>query len=99
VSVTKHRYVHQILTPSRNVRNRQCNRFWPKHIKAATFTHLIFAFASMDPKTFEMVPADPADVALYEQFTGLKSATLRTWIGVGGWEFVSTCSINTVFTR
>jgi chitinase len=56
-------------------------------LEVETFTHLTFAFASMDPRTFEMSPADPGDFNLYEQFTNKRSATLETWIAVGGWEF------------
>jgi chitinase len=34
-----------------------------------------------------VVPGDPADVGLYQEFTALKSGTLQTWIAIGGWNF------------
>ncbi|KAF2258641.1 glycoside hydrolase [Lojkania enalia] len=70
-----------------NTRTRPCNRIWPKHLKAKGFSHMNFAFASIDPKTFQVVPADPNDVNLYRQFTALKTPRMQTWISVGGWEF------------
>ncbi|KAF2751189.1 glycoside hydrolase family 18 protein [Sporormia fimetaria CBS 119925] len=70
-----------------NTRSRQCNRFWPKHIDTESYTHLIFAFASINPGSFEVTPADPQDINLYKQFTELKTPTLQTWLGVGGWTF------------
>ncbi|KAF1994264.1 glycoside hydrolase family 18 protein, partial [Amniculicola lignicola CBS 123094] len=70
-----------------NTRQRQCNRIWPESINTTGLTHLNFAFASIDPKTFEITPMHQEDVNLYPRFTALKSGGLQTWIAVGGWEF------------
>ena len=70
-----------------NVRERQCQRITPAQINTAGLTHLNLAFASIDPSTFSVVPGDPADVAIYPEFTGLKSSKLQTWIAIGGWDF------------
>ena len=59
----------------------------PKDLKTDDYTHLYFAFASIDPNTFQITPADAADVAMYDEFTALKSPKLQTWIAVGGFDF------------
>jgi chitinase len=70
-----------------NVRTRLCDRVAPSQINTVGFTHLNFAFVWFDPISFEMVPANEADVPLYSQFTALKSESLQTWVSVGGWDF------------
>jgi chitinase len=79
--------VFPALTYHSNVRYRQCNRISPSQIDTTGITHLFFAFASIDPVTFKIVPSDPDDLALYPQFTSLKSSKLETWIAVGGFGF------------
>ncbi|KAH8797670.1 bacteriodes thetaiotaomicron symbiotic chitinase [Xylogone sp. PMI_703] len=70
-----------------NVRDRLCNRIDPAHINTTGLTHLYFAFASIDPQTFAVVPTDPEDEPIYSQFTSLKTSSLETWIGIGGFDF------------
>lgn len=70
-----------------NTRTRLCNRIRPRHINATGLSHLNFAFASVDPRTFRIQPMHPDDVDLYREFTALKTDKLETWIAVGGWEF------------
>lgn len=70
-----------------NVRERQCNRITPAQINTTGLTHLVLAFASIDPESFKMIPADPGDVDIYREFAALKSSTLQTWVAVGGWAF------------
>ncbi|KAF8966666.1 hypothetical protein BDZ97DRAFT_1807457 [Flammula alnicola] len=62
---------------------------FPQNIPSSGYTHLNYAFASIDPNTFQVVPASAADVPQYTQFTGLKQANpnLKTYISVGGWAF------------
>ncbi|KAF2803392.1 glycoside hydrolase [Mytilinidion resinicola] len=64
-----------------------CNRIWPEQINTTGLTHLYFAFAYIDPVTFSIVPAEPADVELIPRFTALKTQSMQTWIAVGGWSF------------
>lgn len=80
-----------------NVRERQCNRITPSQIKTDGLTHLNLAFASIDPKTLKVVPANAADVDLYKQFTALKSSKLQTWIAIGGWDFSDPGPTRTAF--
>jgi chitinase len=70
-----------------NVRSRACNKIYPHQINITGYTHLYFAFASIDPSTFQIVPASSDDIALYSEFTALKSSKLQTWIAVGGFDF------------
>lgn len=53
------------------------------------YTHINFAFASINPSTFEVVPGSPGDVDLYQQVTLLKNQQpgLKVFIAIGGWTF------------
>lgn len=66
--------------------NRKCQTVLPSQINTSGLTHLIFAFASIQPQTFEVV-AGNNDTSLYTQFTALKSAKMETWISIGGGSF------------
>jgi chitinase len=59
---------------------------------------LYFAFASIDPNTFEITPADPTDEALMTEFTALKTLSLQTWIAVGGFDFSDTGPTHTTWS-
>ncbi|KAF4634253.1 hypothetical protein G7Y89_g3858 [Cudoniella acicularis] len=52
-------------------------------------SHLNFAFAFFDPKTFKISPMDSTSAPLYSRFTFLKKkkTSLKTWISIGGWSF------------
>ncbi|KAI0350483.1 hypothetical protein OH77DRAFT_1430947 [Trametes cingulata] len=68
---------------------RVCDQWFPDNIPSAGYTHLNYAFASIDPNTFAVVPASSSDVPQYTAFTNLKQSnpTLKTFISVGGWSF------------
>ncbi|KAK4446124.1 hypothetical protein QBC34DRAFT_497070 [Podospora aff. communis PSN243] len=70
-----------------NTRNRVCNKVWPSQIKKEQYSHLYFAFATIDPVTFQIAVAHPGDIALMSEFTALKGPGLQTWIAVGGYDF------------
>ncbi len=59
----------------------------PEAIPLGAYTHLNFAFASIDPDTFEVVPSSYEDVDLYTRLVGLKALfpQLEVWISIGGW--------------
>ena len=60
---------------------------WPEGIPVGAYSHLNYAFAFVDPNSFEVAPMADADKALYRRFTGLKDSNpgLQTWISIGGW--------------
>jgi chitinase len=61
-----------------NTRNRWCNNIYPSDIDSEGYTHLYYAFASIDPNSYSIVPANDADIPLYTQFTALISRGLQT---------------------
>lgn len=70
-----------------NTRDRWCNNIFPSDIVSDGYTHLYYAFASIDPSSYSIVPATAADIPIYTEFTALKSRGLQTWIAVGGFDF------------
>jgi chitinase len=70
-----------------NTYSRACNRIKPSDIDTSKYTHLYYAFASIDPTTFQVQPADSQDIPVYSEFTALKSKGVHTWIAVGGFDF------------
>uniref|UniRef100_A0A093XWV3 chitinase n=2 Tax=Talaromyces marneffei PM1 TaxID=1077442 RepID=A0A093XWV3_TALMA len=60
---------------------------YPEDLQMTAYSHLNFAFAFVDPKTFEVAPMSEGDTALYPRFTALKTYNpgLETWISIGGW--------------
>ncbi|KAK3692975.1 family 18 glycosyl hydrolase [Podospora appendiculata] len=68
---------------------RKCQAVTPEDLNLNGFTHINFAFAFFDPKSFEIAPMDSSSGALYSRFTALKDTHrgLKTWISVGGWSF------------
>lgn len=61
----------------------------PSQIPLGYYTHLNFAFAYIDPDSFQMAPMASDVAALYENVTILKQqqADLKVWISIGGWAF------------
>ncbi|KAH8802952.1 hypothetical protein F5884DRAFT_903558 [Xylogone sp. PMI_703] len=68
---------------------RPCDQMPPSEIPIGAYTHLNYAFLSIDPSTFEIVPATPEEVALFPEFTALKQSKpgLECWLSIGGWAF------------
>lgn len=63
--------------------------FWPEQIPIGIYSHINFAFAIIDPKTFKIAPSSPDDVNLYKRLMLLKQRDpgLKVYIAVGGWAF------------
>ncbi|KAH7116576.1 glycoside hydrolase superfamily [Dactylonectria estremocensis] len=72
-----------------NFRNRACNRIYPKDIATDGYTHLYWAFATINPKSFGVEPWEEADKEHIRSFTALKGKgkNLQTWVAVGGYDF------------
>ncbi|KXJ84884.1 glycoside hydrolase superfamily, partial [Microdochium bolleyi] len=68
---------------------RACQAFQPEDVPIGVYSHLIFAFAGIDPVTFEIVPGSLQDLELYRRVTALKKKDpdLKVLIAVGGWAF------------
>ncbi|KAK2742693.1 hypothetical protein FQN57_005148 [Myotisia sp. PD_48] len=79
---------------------RRCNDIWPEMIPLGVYTEINFAFATIDPVTFEIKPASPDDVKLYERLVALKDEDpdLRINIAVGGWAFNDPGPTQTTFS-
>ena len=69
--------------------SRPCNVFWPEQIPAGVYTHINFAFATINPATFTVEPAANADINIYRRLMLLKNQDpgLKIWIALGGWTF------------
>jgi len=69
--------------------DRTCGDWLPEDIPKGVYTHINYAFASIDPTTFEVVPASIADTDLYPRVTSLKQyqPDLKVYIAIGGWTF------------
>jgi chitinase len=59
----------------------------PEKIPLGYYTHINFAFALIDPVTFNIAPMGSDVAALYQRVTALKilQPGLQVWISVGGW--------------
>lgn len=68
---------------------RTCQAFLPEDVPLGVYTHLNFAFASIDPESYKITPAQAEDVALYSRLTALKKSdsALKVFIAIGGWTF------------
>lgn len=70
-------------------RSRHCQEVKPEGLNVTGFTHINYGFASFDPNTFAIGPANGTETEVYKNFTDLKTTNrgLQTWIAIGGWDF------------
>lgn len=61
----------------------------PDQIPLGYYTHINFAFAYINPDTFQIAPMASDVAALYQNVTVLKQTQpdLKVWISIGGWSF------------
>lgn len=61
----------------------------PEEIPFGVYTHINFAFATIDPVTFEIKGASSNTEHLMERITTIKllQPDIQIWIAVGGWTF------------
>jgi len=64
---------------------RPCGRFSPERLPLGIYTHINFAFATIDPETFTIRPANTEDIPLYTRLTDLKQEDpqLNVFIAIG----------------
>ncbi|KAL5355927.1 glycoside hydrolase superfamily [Aspergillus floccosus] len=69
--------------------DRSRKPFYPLQIPPNINTHLNYAFATINPKTFEVGAANRDEASRMERLVGLKTSqpSLRVNIAIGGWTF------------
>ncbi|KXG46667.1 Glycoside hydrolase, superfamily [Penicillium griseofulvum] len=79
---------------------RPCNVFYPEQIPMGVYTHLNYAFAAIDPDTFEIQPASTYEGNMMKRLTGLKriDPDLKVFVAIGGWTFNDPGPTATVFS-
>ncbi|KAE8396531.1 glycoside hydrolase [Aspergillus alliaceus] len=72
-----------------NPERRLCDKVEPKDIPLGIYSHINFAFASIDPKTFRIAPMTEETAKRYRTLTTLKGRQpgLEVYIALGGWDF------------
>ncbi|KAJ5317597.1 CAZyme family GH18 [Penicillium antarcticum] len=68
---------------------RRCHAFYPEQIPQGVYSHINFAFATIDPNTYKVKPSHSQDVELYSRFSILKrfDNDMKVMIAFGGWMF------------
>jgi chitinase len=69
---------------------KSCHKMTPTDLPLDALTHVNFAFASIDPSTYQVVTMDSATPAsLFKDTTNIKSikADLSVYVSIGGWTF------------
>ncbi|KAH3208918.1 hypothetical protein KXV77_008480, partial [Aspergillus fumigatus] len=79
---------------------RPCNVFYPEQIPLGVYTHLNYAFATVNPETFEVLPGSAYETKLMKRLTDLKKIDpdLKVFIAIGGWTFNDPGPTATVFS-
>ncbi|KAF4969335.1 hypothetical protein FSARC_3410 [Fusarium sarcochroum] len=70
-------------------KNRPCEVFWPEQIPSGLYTHINFAFGTINPNTFLIEANEPEDKDMYERLMLLKKKdkNLKIYLAIGGWTF------------
>ncbi|RFN43175.1 hypothetical protein FIE12Z_12577 [Fusarium flagelliforme] len=81
-------------------RSRPCQAFWPEQIPIGLYTHINFAFATINPKTFIIEKSSQDDPNTYERLVALKEkdADLKIYLAIGGWSFSDPGKTHTTFS-
>ncbi|KAF7544087.1 hypothetical protein G7Z17_g10230 [Cylindrodendrum hubeiense] len=80
--------------------NRPCEAFWPEQIPIGLYTHINFAFATINPKTFTVHADKESDIQIYKRLIALKKKDpkLKIYLAIGGWSFNNPGTTATTFS-
>lgn len=69
--------------------SRYCGGMTPFGFPQGVYSHIYFAFGTIDPDTFEVLPASANDEQLYTELASLQGRDLgqEMWLSIGGWTF------------
>ncbi|BCR84335.1 uncharacterized protein ACHE_11737S [Aspergillus chevalieri] len=70
--------------------NKKCHQIAPSDLPVTEMTHLNYAFAYIDPKSYELVTMkDEIPESLFQKTVDTKqyNKNLKVWVSVGGWDF------------
>ncbi|KAL2861039.1 chitinase [Aspergillus lucknowensis] len=79
---------------------RDCGTMTPAEIPLGYYSHINFAFALIDPKTFQLVSMDEKTGTLYNPVGMLKARQpdLQVWLAIGGWAMNDPGKYRTAFS-
>jgi GH18 family chitinase len=77
---------HHPLIPYRNSRRAPCDKKLPQDLDTTGFTHLVLAFATIDPQTYTIRKMHSDEEAVYHDFVARQDG-IPKYLGIGGWEF------------
>lgn len=69
--------------------HRPCHSIEPEDLVPGVYTHINFAFGTIDPSSFEVRPAGRNDERLWGRINNfrLRDAGVKIWLAIGGWTF------------
>ncbi|UKZ48214.1 hypothetical protein TrVGV298_002450 [Trichoderma virens] len=79
---------------------RRCNALRPEEIPYGAYTHLIFSFATINPKSFEVSPGNYETEDMMERIGTMKllQPDLKIRVAFGGWAFNDPGPTQTIFS-
>lgn len=68
---------------------RPCHSMVPYEIPAGVYTHINFAFGSISPQTFQVIPSSTLDEDLWRKIKTVRyrDVGVKIWLAIGGWTF------------
>ncbi|KAL0940480.1 glycosylhydrolase family 18-9 [Colletotrichum truncatum] len=80
--------------------NRPCYGMLPEEVPFGYYTDIIFSFATIDPKTFEIQAGDSKTAQFMQRINAIKliQPDIKIWIAVGGWAFNDPGPTQTTFS-